>query len=199
MSSTSVAHQQVAEKIAQAVGADESLYAILDAARHSDVPSLLKWANVEHECLYMGQSREKLWYVAPYLLKLETASDFLKLLLEQGWGKSWGIFLTSQSDLEQLHKHFRHFLLVKGEDDKDFYFRFYDPRVLRVYLPTCTAEEAKEFFGPIGSYLAEAEAPDTLLKFTAGERGASLQSILISSPDEQGAENSEPALQATNE
>lgn len=193
MSSTLAAHQQVASRLASetsAGGEGSALYAILDAARHSDVPYLLKWANVEHECLYMGESRENLWFVAPYLLKVETQSEFFTLLLEQGWGQSWGIFLTSASDLAQLHKHFRHFLLVKGEDDRDFYFRFYDPRVLRVYLPTCTAEEAREFFGPISSYLMEAERPDALLKFTAGERGARLESINLSATDDF-----EPTLQ----
>ncbi len=34
-------------------------------------------------------------------------------------------------------------------------FRFYDPRVLRAYLPTCTAEEIAQFFGPISHFAAE--------------------------------------------
>lgn len=187
MSLTTVNHHRIAQALTEAVRADETLYAILDAARHSDVPYLLKWAGVEHECLYEGETREKLWYVAPYLLKCDPASDFFKQLLEDGWGKSWGIFLTSSSKLDELLTHFRQFLLVKDEDNKDFYFRFYDPRVLRVYLPTCTAEEVREFFGTNGAYLLEAAEPDTLLKFTAGERGAERAVISVSATEDAHA------------
>ena len=44
-------------------------------------------------------------------------------------------------------------------------------QVLRVFLPTCDADETKQFFGPIKYYLMEDEKPETLLRFTnAGER-----------------------------
>lgn len=36
-------------------------------------------------------------------------------------------------------------------------FRYYDPRVLRVYLPTCRPDELRTVFGPIRSYLVEGE------------------------------------------
>jgi hypothetical protein len=34
-------------------------------------------------------------------------------------------------------------------------FRYYDPRVLRSYLPTCTPEELAQVFGPIHSFVME--------------------------------------------
>jgi hypothetical protein len=34
-------------------------------------------------------------------------------------------------------------------------FRWYDPRVLRVYLPTCTENELDMLFGPLSSYFVE--------------------------------------------
>ena len=42
---------------------------------------------------------------------------------------------------------------------KDMYFRLYDPRVLRVFLPTCTPDELTDFFGPIGTFLIESDKP----------------------------------------
>ena len=48
---------------------------------------------------------------------------------------------------------------------KRLLFRYYDPRVLRVFLPTCTPAELAGFFGPIRGYLLEAGAPETLLRF----------------------------------
>ena len=64
-----------------------------------------------------------------------------------------------------MRRHLRHFLEVQLPDGKQVYFRFYDPRVLRVFLPTCTADEINQFFGPIKQYLMEDEKPDKLLQF----------------------------------
>ena len=35
------------------------------------------------------------------------------------------------------------------------YFRYYDPRVLQVYLPTCRRDEIKIIYGPVLRYIAE--------------------------------------------
>jgi hypothetical protein len=56
--------------------------------------------------------------------------------------------------------------MVYDPDNKLIYFRYYDPRVLRVYLPTCNAEEIKIVFGPIGSYITEDENSSELLRFS---------------------------------
>lgn len=165
-------HEKIAEALFQAVGPGETLYAILDGARVPGLLLRLHAAEVEHDSLYRGRSQEALWYVAPYLLRCERDSEFVRSVIEQGWGDSWGIFLTSAADLETLRKHLRQFLVVKIEDDQEVYFRFYDPRVLRVFLPTCTPEEANRFFGPVKNYLIEAEQAETLLNFTAGQQVA---------------------------
>lgn len=54
-----------------------------------------------------------------------------------------------------LRRHFRRFLRVTDEQGQPLMFRYYDPRVLRVYLPTCTAEELALVFGPVSAYLIE--------------------------------------------
>jgi hypothetical protein len=37
------------------------------------------------------------------------------------------------------------------------YFRFYDPRVLQAFLPTCTAEQLNGFFGPISRFFFQSD------------------------------------------
>ena len=37
----------------------------------------------------------------------------------------------------RLRHHLKGFLRVRGESGQKMMFRYYDPRVLRVYLPTC--------------------------------------------------------------
>ena len=54
----------------------------------------------------------------------------------------------------QVRRHFRKYLMVEAEgDDSRLYFRFYDPRVLRVFLPTCPPESKQAFFGDVERFL----------------------------------------------
>ena len=155
----------------------QPLYAVLDAARDIKILALLMQTKEEHQSLYEGVEGAKLSQVAPYLVKLGKDSLLLSSLLLEGWGNNWGVYLTCTSDFPEVRRHLRHFLEVQLPDGKQVYFRFYDPRVLRVFLPTCTAEEANRFFGPIKQYLMEDEKPDKLLRFSDTGRGADKQLI----------------------
>jgi hypothetical protein len=128
----------------------------------------------QYESLYEGWSKAQLALFAPYLVSLPPQSKVLEKLVAGGWGKSWGVFLTCNWGFADLRHHLRHFLMVKLPDEKQVYFRFYDPRVLRVYLPTCTPEELYQFFGPIWRFAAEAEKPQDLLEFV--RQGAGIRS-----------------------
>jgi hypothetical protein len=68
--------------------------------------------------------------------------------------------------MKHLYKHFRKFLIVKTEEGDELYFRFYDPRVLRIFLPSCDKEQLKEFFGPVSYFVCEDEDPGTGLIFS---------------------------------
>ena len=58
------------------------------------------------------------------------------------------------------------FLRVRSEADQKLIFRYYDPRVLRAYLPTCNAVELRTVFGPVRRYLIEAEDPAEIIEYT---------------------------------
>ena len=58
-------------------------------------------------------------------------------------------------------------------------FRFYDARVLRVYLPICTEKEAARFFGPVPRIVVEAEKADLLITYVRGNTGVSTQTIAL--------------------
>jgi len=62
------------------------------------------------------------------------------------------------------------------------YFRFYDPRVMRVFLPTCTPEDTTQFFGPIQNYLVEDESPEQLLRFVNTGQGSQKMLIALGDP-----------------
>lgn len=144
---------------------EAGVYAILDGASAPELPQTLARFEVESECLFRGDLEPDLMLVAPYLAVVQPGHPFTEWLLREGWGKHWGIFAVSKADLRDLRMHLRTFLKVYGPDLKPLYFRYYDPRVLRTYLPTCNEQESRTVFGPVLRYLVEDEDPGALLKF----------------------------------
>jgi hypothetical protein len=135
-------------------------YILLDSARMGFEIMTAKELNPKFDSLYRGRKEEPLAAVAPFLFPFQK-SEFIDWFLQKGWGDSWGILALSKKDLKSIFKHFRQFLMVKTEGGEEFYFRFYDPRVLRVFLPTCDRHQLSEFFGPVDYFICEDEDPST--------------------------------------
>ena len=153
-------------------GDGAKVFTILDGASVPDILGNLAAFNPEHICLYRGELAPDMAQVAPYLVFLERDAPFTDWVLTNGWGEHWGIFGSTWVDLKELRKHFRKFLMVYDESGKTLYFRYYDPRVLRIYLPTCNAEELKIVFGPVEWYLMEGDEPGKAERF--GFKGEAL-------------------------
>ncbi|MCI5166356.1 MAG: DUF4123 domain-containing protein, partial [Candidatus Electrothrix sp. GM3_4] len=129
------------------------LYAVLDAARMPEVPQTLLNHQVLYGSLYEGPLGGKLKEAGPYLVSLTPDSPLCKEIIRTYWGNSSCLLILCSSEFKAVREHLRNFLMVKDEQAKIIYFRFYDPRVLRSFLPTCTAEELATFFGPIFSFI----------------------------------------------
>lgn len=140
-------------------------YILLDAARMEVRMEEAKELNPYHQSLYKGRSEEDLAAVAPYLFPVPEDSNFLDWYMEEGWSDAWGVIVSSRASFETCYKHFRKFLLVKTEEGEELYFRFYDPRVLRIFLPTCDKEQILEFFGPVDFFATEGENPEEAIIF----------------------------------
>jgi hypothetical protein len=142
------------------------VYTILDGA---SAPNLVKHL-YEHEpeycCLYRGELEPDMATVAPYLVRLEPESKFTELVLADGWGAHWGIFVVSAANLRSLRDHFRAFHTVELPDQRTVLFRYYDPRVLRNFLPACNTAELATFFGPVQLFLVEGETPESGTRFS---------------------------------
>ncbi|HUB47735.1 MAG TPA: DUF4123 domain-containing protein [Acetobacteraceae bacterium] len=143
------------------------LYGILDAARDEGIyPQLRRLAAREHIVgLYQGRAAAELAAVAPYLVCLGTSDRVFDWIWQRGWGKSWGIFLWSLVSIETLRAHFRRLTMVQTAEGKRLLFRFYDPRVLPVFLPTCDADQLRELFGPVQWFAVEDTDGGSLTRF----------------------------------
>jgi hypothetical protein len=151
-----------------------SVWAVLDAARDEQIFPWLRFSGLDYLCLYSGKLPPELQAAAPYLLELPPASKATRDLLNRAWGNAWGIFL-SVHDPANLRHHLRQFLRVQDEAGRKLIFRYYDPRVLRVFLPTCDINQLQSFFGSIGSYWAEGAKGEYLMEYFLRRTGLAQQ------------------------
>jgi hypothetical protein len=163
---------------------ETKVFAILDGA---SIPGLLKEFHEKRPgqlCLYRGELEPDMAVVAPYVVELKPDSPFTQWVLAEGWGKHWGVFVMAEVDLKSVHRHLRSLLVVKDHNGRQLNFRFYDPRVLRVYLPTCDAGELMQVFGPVNCLALEAEDAGQMLRFTNGGDAAKKEQVpLLPKPE----------------
>ncbi|WP_106743570.1 DUF4123 domain-containing protein [Yoonia maritima] len=108
-------------------------YAILDAAKVVSLPEMLEASGLEHRCLFKGAAYDEMKNVAPWIVRLEEGNSFTRNLFTRSdvpwhmWDSELGIYLRSTRTLDDIWKHFRKFTRVQDEDEKWFYFRFWEP------------------------------------------------------------------------
>ncbi len=155
------------------------LYAILDSAKSEDILTFLYQRDERFESLYEGQKAGDWAEVAPYLVNLPLSSDVLPALIEEGWEDNWGIYLASDAGFDSLRTHFRRFLIVDTDEFGQVLFRFYDPRVLRVFMPTFASKERLDIFGPVDYFLMESKSKDCLSVFRYEKSGKLIEDRII--------------------
>jgi hypothetical protein len=74
--------------------------------------------------------------------------------------------------------------MVKDYKGRRLLFRYYDPRVLRVYLPTCLPNELETVFGPVKAYLVEGDGGGTLIQYRVDDRGLIEKVVRLEAPPE---------------
>jgi hypothetical protein len=163
---------QAREEALSALRAEpDPVFAVLDAARDARILELLHESVEPYRSLYEGVKGEALGEVAPHLVELPRGSRLLDRLVHEGWGRRWGVYLASRGTFDEVRRHLRRFLKVRDEaTNAKLYFRFYDPAVLRVILPTCDVRQTQQIFGEIACFLVEGERGEAL-RFAEGGPG----------------------------
>lgn len=133
------------------------VFAILDGAQDDRIFYEIDGTFSEHDCLFAGDLPRELQRAAPYIVQLDRDDRLTRFILDNGWGNNWGLFLRSDLGIKSVRKHLRGFLRVKDERGNRLLFRYYDPRVFSVYLPTCTPSELRTVFGPIAAFVMETD------------------------------------------
>jgi len=145
-------------------------YLLLDGARLEHRLGLGQELNDHNRSLYRGELDPDIEAAGPYLFTFPHNDEFKAWYTTGSPQDHWGVMVMALHSFEELYKHFRRFLMVETEDGKKLYFRFYDPRVLRTFLPSCDTAQLSDFFGPVKYFFAEDEDPQTLLRFSLQNR-----------------------------
>jgi hypothetical protein len=143
-----------------------NMWAVLDGAKDERIYNLVTRCYLGKCCLFAGELSPELERAAPHLVQVSPRDGVSDSLLTLGWGRAWGIFIQSDDSIRTLRRHLRTLLRVKDEAGRYLLFRYYDPRVLRVYLPTCLDPELKSMFGSsITRFCLESEDSDSIVSF----------------------------------
>lgn len=152
-----------------AAGQGGRLFAVLDAARSDRIVVALQESVEAYDSLFAGPDGALYDAAAPYLVELPHGSRLLEQIVMEGWEGRWGIFIVSDRPLRDVRSHLRRFLRVTDQESgKHMYFRFYDPAILRRFIPSATVHQLNIVFGDaVTAFLAESE-PGRLLRFERG-------------------------------
>ena len=177
------------EEILWPNGPTQNIWMILDGARTIEIFRMLLDCHLEYTCLYSGPLSPDLEIAAPYLVQLDHGYRDTHRFIRKAWGNSWGVFFRSETSLKNLRRHLREFLVVRDTSGNRLVFRYYDPRVLRVYLPTCVREELRTVYGPIECFWTESESPENMIEFGFRDRELEQRNLPIGVRDNQSNEH----------
>jgi hypothetical protein len=130
------------------------VYAVIDASRAIELIATARQRGLEAYTLFTGELAEEVAHVGPCLVPIPELERFAGSWSD-ALGAMPGVLLTTDAELDAIARHLRGLFLATDEDGVSYFFRFYDPRVFRAYLPTCTADERSAFFGPVKGWLVE--------------------------------------------
>lgn len=144
-------------------------YAVIDLATATALrPVVPRLLSAVAEPLLARNLPLQLLEVGPWLVHLADAPEVARTISGYGPGVAWGYYLQARVDIVSLRQALRKFNLAKLPDSpKEVLFRYWDPRVLRIFLNHATSVQRSRFLEwvervewPDGTQLAKSDLPD---------------------------------------
>jgi hypothetical protein len=163
-------------------GRTRNAWMIVDAARDRRIYALLlDCFYTDRICLFGDGLVPALEIASPYLVRLEYESAKTQRFLAGVAGKQWGIYLKCDESTDDLRRHLRELLIVRHPKGHSMVFRYYDPRVFRAFLPTCSPEELRTVFGKIDCFWFEDDEPGMMINAAIDKRQLVLERVPLPS------------------
>ncbi|MGY2261785.1 DUF4123 domain-containing protein [Pseudomonas sp. SDO55104_S430] len=127
-----------------------SRYLLLDGASIDSLPTRLYRLDSSPtiEWLYHGTPYRALFDVGPALVVLRADSPLEKAFMDH-WQHDAGVMLESDAPMLELAEYLRSLLHARVSGGASLLFRYYDPRVMRHWLPALSSAERDRMMGPI--------------------------------------------------
>jgi hypothetical protein len=146
------------------------LYGVLDLARAPELYAhVQRLAPHDAECLYRdhGRLHPEIARHCPHVVGLAPHDPLTTLWRNRGWGHAWGLWIESSHRLPVVWRRLRHFTqAILPDGSGPVLFRFWDPRVIRVYLPLVESAELGEWFKDIHAWQVETEDGAGVIRYT---------------------------------
>ncbi len=164
----------------------EGLFAVVDAARNRELIRVARdRLGLQTQCLFDGESAKIMEGVAPYVVSLDRkraldrdSREFIDMYAER-LGSSAAVMLFADVEADKVAVHLKKVFRAADETGRKYYFRFYDPRVLRPFIEVCEAGDATQFFGPIRRWIVESESPGKMWLYSSSASGVSADEVEI--------------------
>lgn len=153
----------------------EPVFLLVDCAQDGKILQMLGEQAAAAQTLFNGPNLGTMIPFSPHLVVVEKEGKLIEDLLVEGWGKAWMCFVLAHEPFSIVRDHLREMLIAENPEGKEVFFRYYDPRILRRFLPVCSPAEARQFFGPVVQFWTEDETPEFLLQFAPGPNGVATQ------------------------
>ncbi|WP_334189553.1 DUF4123 domain-containing protein [Noviherbaspirillum sp.] len=126
-----------------------SLFAVVDAAVLDGLlETLHAMGTSSFRCLLPGHIEPDIAHVAPYLAPLQAGSP-LVAWLDTRCHLPWGYVIESGLSLAALQLHLRRFSETRGPQGEEWWFRYWDPRVLRALVSILDPTQGAAFMNGI--------------------------------------------------
>ena len=136
-----------------------ALAVLIDSVTFPDLRIVLEQARMEYHSLFSGPDDEILESEAPVLVPLSAPDCAFASRLAQMADADF-ICIGYFAETARIVRHLKGWLSVhlpltapeRSHEDKPVLFRFYDPRILTLFLATLTPQEAVAYCGPIEAW-----------------------------------------------
>ena len=145
---------------------------LLDAAADPSIHVYLDAFPEAARCLFDGPTGEELAEVGPWIAEPTRFGDLWDWFLEEGWGRDWGVILSSALPAPRIKQHLKKFLRIEREDGEVSFFKFYRPQHLAAYLPVFDEGQTARFMHGIDVWIFEEDGGRAAGRFTLADDGA---------------------------
>lgn len=150
-------------------------YMLIDCSGSKGAAKLPRHVCHEFDCLFAGKLANELEECWPLSCWSKSFGTDIKTTVEKLLAIQVVTLPTDSVTNEkpgqgfaQLHRHFRKFNVVQGPNNKQLFFRYYDPRLIYNVLQALDFQQVTEFFGPLKA-LVVAETGGRTITIKAAE------------------------------